>query len=242
MYNSCISCNKRQLCNSTAPYLRLLSLNFWYTPLSVLGYSRIFIVVSVCKYPKLCVLRYKVSFVSVLLLIVFSLWSPCSYCQCVSFSRSVLLLLEFFLSNALLCTSFLLLKFLFFVFLSRLLLLKFLKFLKRSLFLSQKFLSMHLWLLLRQFLFFALLYIFLYPYYIFCGLHIQFFFFAGIFLLSKLKSSLIRLRRKFPKAQSHNGKLYSSNISSKRNPEAQQNDDNPWSDWNRNVRNSIDNC
>lgn len=82
------------------------------------------------------------------------------------------------------------------------------------LFLPQEFLSMHL-----RLLFFALLYIFLYPYYIFCGLHIQFFFFPGIFLLSKLKSSLIRLRRKFPKAQSHNGKLYSSNISSKRNPE-----------------------
>lgn len=88
------------------------------------------------------------------------------------------------------------------------------------LFLPQEFLSMHLRLLLREFLFFALLYIFLYPYYISCGLHIQIFFFAGIFLLSKLKSSLTRLRRKFPKTQSHNGKLYSSNISSKRNPEA----------------------
>lgn len=46
------------------------------------------------------------------------------------------------------------------------------------------------------------------------------FLFAGIFLLSKLKSSLTRLRRKFPKTQCHNGKLYSSNVSSKRNPEA----------------------
>lgn len=49
------------------------------------------------------------------------------------------------------------------------------------LFLPQEFLSMNLRLLLREFLFFAFLYIFLYPYYIFCGLHIQFSFLLGSF-------------------------------------------------------------
>lgn len=117
------------------------------------------------------------------MLFVFSLWSSCSYCLCVPFSWSVLLLLTFFLSNALLCTSLLLLKFPFFVFLSRFLLLEFLKFFKRSLccffhrnsfqwtcdFYYENFFSLHSCIF------------FLYPYYIFCGLHIQFSFLLGSF-------------------------------------------------------------